>query len=113
MRVVVETNVLEDASSPAIAVHPVRWREALPEWMAAHVNAFSAMGGVPGAVVCDNRKAGVTTTCRYEPGINRTYQHFAMHYDTAHATEEAARHGQGRSRRPHHRALRRDAEPVE
>jgi hypothetical protein len=24
-------------------------------------------------VVCDNFKAGVTVTCRYEPGINRTY----------------------------------------
>jgi transposase len=38
---------------------------------------------VPGAVVCDNLKAGVTATCRYEPGINRTYQDLATHYDTA------------------------------
>jgi transposase len=60
-----------------------RWSEALPEWIGAHVNAFSAIGGVPGAVVCDNLKAGVTATCRYEPGINRTYQDLATHYDTA------------------------------
>jgi transposase len=49
----------------------------------AHVNAFTAIGGVTGAVVCDNLKAGVTATCRYEPGINRTYQDFATHYGTA------------------------------
>ena len=60
-----------------------RWSEALPEWIGAHVNAFAAIGGVPGAVVCDNLKAGVTATCRYEPGINRTYQDLATHYDTA------------------------------
>jgi len=60
-----------------------RWSEALPEWIGAHVNAFTAIGRVPGAVVCDNLKAGVTATCRYEPGINRTYQDLATHYDTA------------------------------
>ena len=38
---------------------------------------------MPKAVVCDNLKAGVTAACRYEPGINRTYQEFAEHYDTA------------------------------
>jgi len=60
-----------------------RWSEALPEWIGAHVNAFTAIGGVAGAVVCDNLKAGVTATCRYEPGINRTYQDLATHYGTA------------------------------
>ena len=60
-----------------------RWSEALPDWIGAHVNAFAAIRGVPSAVVCDNLKAGVTTTCRYESGINRTYQELATHYDTA------------------------------
>jgi transposase len=60
-----------------------RWSEGLPDWIGAHVNAFAAIRGVPGAVVCDNLKAGVTTTCRYEPGINRTYLDLATHYDTA------------------------------
>jgi transposase len=59
-----------------------RWSEALPEWIGAHVNAFNAIAGVAGAVVCDNLKAGVTATCRYEPGINRTYQDLATHYGT-------------------------------
>ena len=33
--------------------------------------------------MCDNLKAGVTAACRYEPGINRTYQDLATHYGTA------------------------------
>lgn len=60
-----------------------RWSEALPDWIGVHVNAFAAIGGVTQAIVCDNLKAGVTATCRYEPGINRTYQDLATHYDTA------------------------------
>ena len=60
-----------------------RWTEGLPDWIGAHVNALSTIGGVPKAIVCDNLKAGVTATCRYEPGINRTYQELAEHYGTA------------------------------
>jgi transposase len=60
-----------------------RWSEGLAAWIRAHVNAFSAIGGVPKAIICDNLKAGITATCRYEPGINRTYQELAEHYDTA------------------------------
>jgi transposase len=60
-----------------------RWSEGLADWIGAHVNALNMIGGVPKAVVCDNLKAGVTAVCRYEPGINRTYQELAEHYDTA------------------------------
>jgi transposase len=60
-----------------------RWSEGLANWIGAHVNALNTIGGVPKAIVCDNLKAGVTAACRYEPGINRTYQEFAEHYDTA------------------------------
>ena len=59
-----------------------RWSEGLADWIRAHVYAFNMIGGVPKAVVCDNL-TGVTATCRYEPGINRTYQELAGHYDTA------------------------------
>ena len=38
---------------------------------------------IPKAVVCDNLKAGVTATCCYKPGINRTCQELAGHYDIA------------------------------
>ena len=57
-----------------------RWTETLPDWIGAHVNALSAIAGVPKAVVCDNLKAGITKPSRYEPGINRTYQDLADHY---------------------------------
>ena len=57
-----------------------RWTETLPDWVGAHVNVFTAIGGVPLALVPDNLKAGITKPSRYEPGINRTYQDFADHY---------------------------------
>jgi len=50
-----------------------RWTQALPDWIGCHVGAFASFGGVPRQIVCDNLKAGVTASCRYEPGISRTY----------------------------------------
>jgi transposase len=60
-----------------------RWSEGLADWIGAHVNALGFIGGVPKLLVCDNLRAGVTAACRYEPGINRTYQDMATHYGTA------------------------------
>src|SRR5829696_6048343 len=60
-----------------------RWSEGLGDWIGAHVNALTAIGGVPKAVVCDNLKAGVTKPSRYEPGINRTCQDLATDYGFA------------------------------
>jgi transposase len=60
-----------------------RWTQALPDWIGCHVNAFAKLGGVARQIVCDNLKAGVTAACRYEPGINRSYQDMATHYGTA------------------------------
>jgi transposase len=60
-----------------------RWSEGLADWIAAHINTFAAIGGMPKAVVCDNLRAGVTKPSRYEPGINRTYQDLAEHYGFA------------------------------
>jgi transposase len=58
-----------------------RWTETLPDWIGAHVNTFDFLGGVPKAVVPDNPKVAVIKPSRYEPGINRTYQELADHYD--------------------------------
>ena len=58
-----------------------RWSERLPDWIGAHVNALDFLGGVPKAAVPDNLKTGITKPSRYEPGINRTYQDLADHYD--------------------------------
>jgi transposase len=57
--------------------------QALPDWIAAHVNTLTALGGVPRQIVSDNLKAGITKACFYEPVVNRTYADMAAHYRTA------------------------------
>ena len=52
------------------------------DWIASHVRTFEFFGGVPNAVVCDQLKSGVTLACRYEPGVQRTYEEMAEHYGT-------------------------------
>ncbi len=60
-----------------------RWTQGLADWIGCHVAAFTFFGGAVRQLICDNLKAGVTVTCRYEPGINRTYQDMATHYGAA------------------------------
>jgi transposase len=57
--------------------------QQVADWIASHQRAFAFFGGVPAAVVPDQLKSGVTIACRYEPGIQRTYEEFAQHYGTA------------------------------
>jgi transposase len=57
--------------------------QELPHWIGAHERALSFLGGVPECIVPDNLKSGVTDPCRYEPGVNRSYQEFAEHYGVA------------------------------
>lgn len=57
--------------------------QQVPDWIASHRRAFAFYGGVPAAVVCDQLKTGVVLACRYEPGLQRTYEDFAAHYGTA------------------------------
>jgi transposase len=59
------------------------WTQTLPDWIGSHVRAFAFLGGVPGQIVSDNLKSGVTKACFYEPAVNRTYADLAAHYDTA------------------------------
>ena len=53
------------------------WSQALPDWIAVHVNVLTFLGGVPRQIVCDNLKAGITRACFYEPLVNRTYADMA------------------------------------
>lgn len=53
-----------------------------PDFIASHERTFEFFGGVPGAVVPDQLKSGVTKACWYEPGIRRTYEEMARHYGT-------------------------------
>lgn len=53
-----------------------------PDWIASHVRALHDFGGAPNALVPDQLKSGVTTACRYEPAVQRTYEELAEHYST-------------------------------
>jgi transposase len=57
--------------------------QRVEDFVAAHVSALEYFGGVPGMLVPDQLKAAVTVSCRYEPGIQRTYAELARHYETA------------------------------
>lgn len=52
----------------------------LPSWVGAHVRMAEAFGGSTAIWVPDNLKSGITTPCRYEPEVNRTYADLADHY---------------------------------
>src|SRR5882724_2281800 len=56
--------------------------QQVPDWIASHQRAFAFFGGVTEAIVPDQLKSGVVVTCRYEPGVQRTYDGFAQHYGT-------------------------------
>jgi transposase len=56
--------------------------QTVEDFVGAHVRAVGYFGGVPLMLVPDGLKAAVTVSCRYEPGIQRTYAEFAGHYGT-------------------------------
>jgi transposase len=69
-----------------------------PDWIASHVRALEYFGGVPAALVPDQLKSGVTRSCAYEPGVQRTYARAraALRHDgDAGATSASARQGEG------------------
>ncbi len=59
------------------------WTETLPDWIDAHVQAFTYFGGAARLLVPDNAKVAVIKACLYEPQTNRTYVDMATHYGTA------------------------------
>ena len=59
------------------------WTQGLADWIGSHTRVFAFFGGVPGMVVSDNLKSGITKACFYEPAVNRSYAEMAAHYDTA------------------------------
>lgn len=59
------------------------YTQGLPDWIGSHVRALTFMNGVPELLIPDNLLSGITKACRYEPGVNRTYQELAVHYGTA------------------------------
>jgi transposase len=59
------------------------WTQGLGDWIGSHMRAFEFYNGVAEIVVPDNLKSGVTKACRYEPGVNLTYEEMAQHYGVA------------------------------
>ena len=57
--------------------------QSVPDWIGAHVRAFAFFGGTPQLLVCDNLRTGITKSCFYEPGVQRTYQEMAAYYAMA------------------------------
>jgi len=54
--------------------------QRLDDWIGANTRMVEFFGGSPTIFVPDNLKSAVTTACRYEPELNRTFDDFAAHY---------------------------------
>jgi len=54
--------------------------QKLDEWVGAHTRMVEYFGGSTEIWVPDQLKGAVARSCRYEPGLNRTYQELGEHY---------------------------------
>jgi transposase len=69
--------------------------QKLHDWVGAHTRMLEYFGGCTQLWVPDQLKSGITRPCRYEPGVNRSYQDLAKHYD---AVVVPARPGKARDK---------------
>jgi transposase len=56
--------------------------QQVPDFIASTTRAFAFFGGATRAVVPDQLKSAVTIACRYEPGIQRSFNELGRHYRT-------------------------------
>jgi transposase len=54
--------------------------QQIDEWVSAHTRMLEYFGGSTAIWVPDQLKSAVTRPCRYEAGVNRSYQDLAHHY---------------------------------
>ena len=54
--------------------------QQLPDWVDAHTRMVEYYAGTTALWVPDQLKSAITRPCRYEPGVNRTYEDLAAHY---------------------------------
>ncbi len=54
--------------------------QQLSDWIGAHTRMVEFYGGATGLWVPDQLKSAIRQPCRYEPGVNRTYEELAAHY---------------------------------
>ena len=59
------------------------WTQQVADWLASHVRALAYLQGVPGTLVIDNLKSGVTKANFFDPVLNASYYELARHYGTA------------------------------
>ncbi len=69
----------------ALGASGYTYAEAIPsqqlsDWIGAHIRMVEFFGGSSRIWVPDQLKSAVTFSCRYEAGLNRTYQDAAEHY---------------------------------
>jgi transposase len=57
--------------------------QRVADFLASHTRALEYFGGVPELVIPDQLKSAVTRACRYEPGLQRSYEEWSRHYSTA------------------------------
>lgn len=57
--------------------------QRIADFLGSHQRLHEYLGGVARLWVPDNLKSAVTTTCRYEPTIQRDYEEMATHYGAA------------------------------
>ena len=55
--------------------------QKLHDWVGAHTRMLEYFSGSSAIWVPDQLKSAITGSCRYEPGVNRSYQELATHYD--------------------------------
>jgi transposase len=80
-RIQVELFVAVLGASNYTYAEATRSQESI-HWLRAHANALKFFEGVPGALVPDQLKSGVTVPCRYDPVTQRSYAELATHYGT-------------------------------
>ncbi len=62
-----------------------------PNWIDAHVRAYTYFGGVPRITTCDNTKTAVIKADLVDPVLNRSYYEMARYYGTTVIPARAAR----------------------
>ena len=78
--------------------------QQLPDWVDAHIPKVEYFGRATALWVPDQLKSAITRPCRYEPGVNRTYEDLAAHYG---AVVVAARPRKPRTKPPRRRQYSR------
>jgi len=56
--------------------------QRVADFIGSHSRALTFFGGVPELVIPDQLKSGVTRACRYEPGLQRSYDEWSRHVGT-------------------------------